>query len=453
MFENVSQRFSNLLGSIRHRKLTEANIRDAVKEVRNALLEADVSFSVVAEFVGQIQAKALGTTVSRQLQPGNAFVKIINDELVELMGKESKELDLGGGNRPNVVLMAGLQGVGKTTTVIKLAKRLVDVEKKQVSVVSADVHRPAAIEQLRVLAGAANIPFISSSQDEDPRKIARSALAQSRKNFDEVLIVDTAGRLTIDQEMMQELKELHGVLSPRETLFVVDSMTGQDAANTARAFDQSLALTGVILAKTDGDARGGAAMSVRVVTGKPIKFLGTGEGLDRLEPFRPDRIASRILGMGDVLSLVEEAERKLDKKKAVRLSKKILGRKRFNLQDMRDQLQQMKDMGGLSEMMKKFPEVGQMQSKMKVPDEEELDQHCVIIDSMTMHERKFPYIIVNSTSRKRRIANGSGTKVQDVSFTLRKFNQMDKQMKRATSQKTLKKLSNLDPNSLNMLGM
>lgn len=428
MFENLTTNFSKVLTPLRSRQLTESNIQEALSDVRNALIDADVAFTVVSQFIENVQQQAIGTRVARQVQPGDAFIQLVHASMVELLGQSHEQIDIRGGSYPNVILLAGLQGVGKTTTVVKLAKLLKERESKNVAVVSADVHRPAAIEQLQVLATESKIRFINSSAEQKPEKIVRSAFADSRKNVDDVLLVDTAGRLAVDELMMSELKLLHNVLQPRETLFVVDAMTGQDAALTAEAFHRELELTGVILTKADGDARGGAALSVKSITGKPIKFIGTGESVDDLEAFHPERIASRILGMGDVLSMIEEAQRKVDQKAATRLSKKIIGRKKFTLQDMREQLQQLNDMGGMSGFLDKLPNSDLTQAKLKNVNEDEFKRQCVIIDSMTIHERLFPDTI--NQSRKHRIAQGSGTTIQDVSVTLRKYKQMEKQMKR-----------------------
>ena len=450
MFSNLSDKLSNVLQPLRHRKLTESNIKDAMREVRTALLDADVAFNVVLEFVQNVQQKAIGQTVARQTQPGDAFIKLVHETLVDVMGGTNDNLDLSGGNRPNIVLMAGLQGVGKTTTAIKLAKLLKEREQKRVAVVSADVYRPAAIEQLEILAREAGVRCIPSNVDHGPEKIVTRALADSRKQFDDVLIVDTAGRLTVDNAMMDEIAKLHKVLQPRETLFVVDAMTGQDAATTAKAFQAALPITGVILAKADADTRGGAALSVRTITGKPIKFIGTGEGINSLEPFHPDRIASRILGMGDVLTYLEEAERKLDRKKAERLGKKIVSGRKFNLDDMRDQLLQFVEMGGRASMLDMLPNLGSMNTKVKDVDEAEIQKQCVIIDSMTLRERRFPNLVNNSPSRKHRIANGSGTRVQDVNLTLRKYLQLEKQMKRVGRKKHLSRaMAAMNPGQLN----
>ena len=429
MFDNLREKISGVLAPLRNRQLSESNIEEAVREVRNALIDADVAFNVVTEFVQDVQRQAIGQTVARSVQPGHAFVRIVHDSLVKLMGEANDELDLGGGNVPNVVLMAGLQGVGKTTTAVKLAKLLKERDSKSVSVVSADVYRPAAIEQLSALAEQANVDFIPSKQRDKPVAIVKRAVKLARKSFSDVLIVDTAGRLAVDETMMDEISRLHKVLNPRETLFVVDAMTGQDAANTARAFDETLPLTGVILSKADGDARGGAALSVRSITGKPIKFLGIGEDLDGLEPFHPDRVASRILGMGDVLSYLEEAERKLDKNKAKRLAKKIVRGSKFNLDDMRDQLQQFSEMGGMEGFVDMMPDLDPSTVKMKSMDDDQIKKQCVIIDSMTSHERLFPAVL--DSSRKRRIAQGSGVQIHEVNLLLRKYRQTVKQMRRA----------------------
>lgn len=431
MFENLTERLSDSLKKVTgHAKLTEDNIKGTLREVRMALLEADVALPVVKQFVEQVKARAVGQEVMRSLSPGQEFVRVVNAELVNVMGEQSEGLMLNA-QPPAVVLMAGLQGAGKTTSVAKLARYLSEREKKKVMVVSADVYRPAAIKQLETLAGEVGAEFFPSTSDQKPIDIATAAINEAKKKFADVLIVDTAGRLAIDAEMMHEIKELHQAITPVETLFVVDSMTGQDAANTAKAFNDALALTGVILTKTDGDARGGAALSVRAITGKPIKFLGVGEKIDALEPFHPDRVASRILGMGDVLSLIEEAERKLDKKKAEKLTKKIKKGKSFDLEDFRDQLQQMKNMGGVAGLMDKLPGMGQMaQAAQQQVNDKSLGQMEAIISSMTPKERRYPDVINNS--RKRRIASGSGTQIQDINRLLKQHKQMQKMMKKFT---------------------
>lgn len=432
MFENLSERLSDSLKKVTGKaRLSEDNIKGTLREVRMALLEADVALPVVKQFIAQVRKRAIGSEVMRSLSPGQAFIKIVNAELVEVMGAQSEGLTLNA-QPPAVVLMAGLQGAGKTTSVAKLARYLSEREKKKVMVVSADVYRPAAIKQLETLAGEVGAEFFPSTSDQKPIDIANAAILEAKKTFCDVLIVDTAGRLAIDEEMMAEIKDLHQSITPVETLFVVDAMTGQDAANTAKAFNEALALTGVILTKADGDSRGGAALSVRHITGKPIKFMGMGEKVDALEPFYPDRLASRILGMGDILSLIEDAERNLDKKKAEKLTKKIKKGKSFDLEDFRDQLQQMKNMGGVGSLLDKLPGMGQMaQAAQQQVNDKSLGQMEAIISSMTPKERRFPDSINNS--RKRRIATGSGTQIQDVNRLLKQHKQMQKMMKKFSS--------------------
>ncbi len=429
MFDSLTERLSASLSGISGKaKLNEENIQDTLREVRMALLEADVALSVVKDFIDQVRIRAVGQEVARSLSPGQVFVKIVNDELVKVMGAENDSLNLST-QPPGVILMAGLQGAGKTTSTAKLALWLKNREKKKVMVVSTDVYRPAAIDQLRTLASEAEIDFFESSTDQKPDEIAKQALEAARKQFADVLIVDTAGRLHIDEDMMSEIKALHGRLNPIETLFVVDAMTGQDAANTARSFGEVLPLTGVILTKADGDARGGAALSVRSITNKPVKFMAVGEKIDALEVFYPDRIASRILGMGDVLSLIEEAEQKIDKKKANKLARKIKKGKKFDLEDFRDQIQQMSNMGGITGMLDKLPGMGGMAKAA----EEKLSanpfgQMEAIINSMTPGERRYPDVV--NGSRKKRIATGSGTQIQDVNRLLKQHKQMQKMMKK-----------------------
>jgi signal recognition particle subunit SRP54 len=429
MFENLSERLTKTIRNLRGQgRLSEANIKDALREVRMALLEADVALPVVKDFIEKVRARAIGQDVLQSLTPGQALVKIVNEELVSLMGEACDELQLNV-QPPAVVLMAGLQGSGKTTSTAKLARWLKERKNKSVMVTSCDIYRPAAIEQLRTLAGEVGAVFFPSSTDQDPVAIADAALDQARKQHIDVVIVDTAGRLHIDSAMMDEIKRLHAAVNPVETLFVVDSMTGQDAANTAQAFHAALPLTGVVLTKTDGDARGGAALSIRAITGKPIKFLGVGEKTAALEPFHPDRVASRILGMGDVLSLVEEAERKVDKEKAAKLARKLNKGKRFDLEDFGDQLEQMMGMGGLGSLMDKLPGVGQLPQNVRDQvNDRELHRMLAIIRSMTPQERRFPDIIKGS--RRRRIAGGSGLQVQDVNRLLKQFTQMQKMMKK-----------------------
>jgi len=429
MFENLQERFGRVLDNVRGRgRLSEDNIKESMREVRMALLEADVALPVVRRFVDQVREKALGEEVMRSLSPGQVLVKIVNDELIHLMGEYNERLDLSA-QPPAVVLMAGLQGSGKTTSVAKLARWLKEKQKKSVLVASCDVYRPAAIEQLRTVASEVDADFFPSTGDQDPVHIAKSALAAARKRFKDVLIVDTAGRLHVDAAMMDEIRAIHAAIDPVETLFVVDAMTGQDAANTARAFDEALPLTGVVLTKTDGDARGGAALSIRQITGKPIKFLGTGERTSALEPFFPDRVASRILGMGDVVSLVEEVQSKVDREKAERLVKKLKKGKDFDLADFKEQLEQMANMGGMASLIDKLPGMTKVPDHLKNQvNDKEMGRLIAIVNSMTPHERAFPAVIKGS--RKRRIAMGSGTQVQDVNRLLKQFTQMQKMMKK-----------------------
>ena len=429
MFASLSDRLGGVLQKVRGQgRISEANIKDTLREVRMALLEADVALPVVKTFVEQVREKALGEEVLRSLTPGQVLVKIVNDELVRVMGEANERLNLAA-QPPAVILMAGLQGSGKTTSAAKLARLLIEREKKKVMVVSADVYRPAAIEQLKTLSAEVGSEFFPSSSDQKPLAIARSAIAAARKGFFDVLIVDTAGRLHIDAEMMAEIQALHAELKPIETLFVVDAMTGQDAANTARAFNEALPLSGVILTKTDGDARGGAALSIRQITGRPIKFLGVGEKTTALEPFHPDRVASRILGMGDVLSLVEEVTSKVDQEKAARLATKIHKGETFDLGDFKEQMEQMANMGGMAGLLDKLPGMGQVPDAVKAQvGDKEVKRLIAIVNSMTPQERAFPAVIKGS--RKKRIAAGSGTQVQDVNKLLKQFTQMQKMMKK-----------------------
>ena len=429
MFASLSDRLSGVLKKVRGQgRISEDNVKDTLREVRMALLEADVALPVVKHFVDQVRERALGEEVLRSLTPGQVLVKIVNDQLVHLMGEENERLDLAA-QPPAVILMAGLQGSGKTTSVAKLARLLRERDKKKVMVVSADVYRPAAIDQLETLAAEVEAEFFPSSPDQNPLAIARSAIAAARRGYFDVLIVDTAGRLHVDQDMMSEIQALHAELDPVETLFVVDAMTGQDAANTAKAFDEALPLTGVVLTKTDGDARGGAALSIRQITGKPIKFLGVGEKTSALEPFHPERVASRILGMGDVLSLVEEVTAKVDHDKAAKLAKKIHKGEGFTLADFKEQMEQMSKMGGMAGLIDKLPGMGQVPDAVKAQvGDKEVGRLIAIVNSMTPQERAFPAMIKGS--RKRRIAAGSGTQVQDVNKLLKQFTQMQKVMKK-----------------------
>ena len=438
MFESLSDRLTRTVRGLAGKRLTETNIQDALRDVRRSLLEADVALDVVSTFIASVQQRAIGEEVISSLNAHDAFVKIVHRELVELMGVANDTLDLAAAP-PVVVLMAGLQGSGKTTTVAKLARFLRERERKKVAVVSADVYRPAAIDQLQLLADEVQARFISSTPSESPVDIVGRALMDARTQFDDVLIVDTAGRLSIDEEMMAEIALLHGALTPVETLFVVDAMTGQDAALTSKAFDEAIPLTGVILTKADGDARGGAALSIRAVTGKPIKFIGTGEKSDELEAFHPDRVASRILGMGDVLTLIEEVERKVDKKKTSRLARKIKRGRKFELEDFREQLSQMAQLGGVSNKLDKLPGAGPLTSTAQGQvDDGEFTRLAVMIDSMTVHERRFPDVI--NGSRKRRIALGSGSQVQDVNRLLKQHKQMQKMMKKVTRRGGIEKM-------------
>lgn len=432
MFDNLTERLSKTLKNISGKgRLTEENIKETLREVRMALLEADVALPVVRGFVQQVKEQAIGVEVSKSLTPGQEFIKIVRQQLEQAMGSTNEALNLST-QPPAVILMAGLQGAGKTTSVGKLAKLLTERDKKKVLVVSADVYRPAAIKQLETLAADVGVDFFSSHIEQRPLEIAQLALDHAKKKFYDVLIVDTAGRLAIDQEMMAEIQSLHQFLNPIETLFVVDAMTGQDAANTAKAFGEALPLSGVVLTKVDGDARGGAALSVRQVTGKPIKFLGVGEKTDALEAFHPDRIASRILGMGDVLSLIEDLQRNVDQEQAEKLAKKFKEKKGFDLEDFREQLGQMKNMGGMMGMLNKLPSMAQLPSNVKDQvDDRMFKQMEAIINSMTMKERQRPELIKGS--RKKRIAAGSGTQVQDVNRLLKQFTQMQKMMKKMQS--------------------
>ena len=427
MFESLTQRLSGTVERLRGRgRLSEENIRESLREVRIALLEADVALPVVQAMIERIKVRAVGQEVLKSLTPGQALVKIVRDEMTAVMGSQASDLNLNV-PAPAVILMAGLQGAGKTTTVAKLAKHLKDKRKKKVMVVSADVYRPAAIAQLKTLAEQVDVLFFPSQADQKPEAIVRAAIDDARKSFADVLIVDTAGRLAIDEAMMSEIKALHGAVNPTETLFVVDSMTGQDAANTAKAFGEALPLTGVVLTKTDGDARGGAALSVRYVTGKPIKFIGVSEKPDGLDVFHPERVASRILDMGDVLSLVEQVEQQVDQDKAAKLAAKVAKGKKFDLNDMKDQLEQMQSMGGISGLMDKLPGMGQIPDSVKAQvTGKEVPRLVAIINSMTLKERRNPALL--NGSRRKRIAAGSGMTPADVNKLMKQYQQMEKMM-------------------------
>ncbi|MEL7310405.1 MAG: signal recognition particle protein [Pseudomonadota bacterium] len=433
MFDNLSERLRSATQQLTGKgRITEDNVKDTLRQVRMALLEADVALPVVKGFVERVKTQALGEAVMTSLTPGQAFIKIIHSELTSVLGGEGAvPLDLKV-QPPAVVLLAGLQGAGKTTTAAKLARRLIERDKKKVMVVSVDVHRPAAILQLKTVATEVGALVHDSAANEAPTAIAERALEDARRQYADVLIVDTAGRLHIDSDMMSEVAAVHASVTPHETLFVVDSMAGQDAVQSAKAFDEALSLTGVILTKTDGDARGGVALSVRETIGKPIRFIGTGEKTDGLETFHPERMASRILGMGDVLTLVEEVEQKVDQRKAEQLARKLRKGRGFDLGDLKDQLEQMQNMGGLGALMEKMPLPGNMNAgalKGQM-DDKQLARQIALINSMTLDERRFPKKI--NGSRKKRIAKGAGQQIQDVNRLLKQHLQMEKVMKKVS---------------------
>ena len=447
MFNSLSERLTRIVKNVSGQgKLSEANIKETLREIRHALLEADVALPVIDTFTDKCKQQALGQEVLLGLNPGQALIKIVNDELTHIMGDAATPLSFKA-QPPAVMLVAGLQGSGKTTTVAKLAYRLKNEMKKSVMVVSVDVYRPAAIQQLETLSRDIQVDFHPSHVDQEPVDIANSAIKAAKAAMCDVLLVDTAGRLHVDERLMSEIRRLHKAIDPVETLFVVDSMTGQDAANTAHAFNEALPLTGIILTKTDGDARGGAALSTRIITGKPIKFLGTGEKVTALELFHPDRVASRILGMGDILSLVEEVERKVDEKQAQKTMKKIR-KGQFDLEDLRQQLLQMQNMGGAHSLLGKIPGMSSLpdQVKNKV-DDKQFKQAVIIIDSMTVKERRFPDLIRGS--RKQRIAKGSGASLPDINRVLKLHKQMAKMMKRfsnpASMMKMMKQMQSMMP--------
>ncbi len=427
MLDNLTQRLSRVIKSVRgEARLTESNVQDALREVRMALLEADVALPVVRDFIARVKDKALGQEVVGSLTPGQALVGVVHAELTALMGGENAALELAV-SPPAVILMAGLQGSGKTTTTGKLAKLLIEDYRKKPLLVSCDVYRPAAIEQLATLAEQVGADFFPSATGEKPLSIALAALDHARRHYYDVLLVDTAGRLAIDEQMMREISELHAALKPAETLFIVDSMQGQDAVNVARAFSEALPLTGVVLTKLDGDARGGAALSVRHVTGKPIKFAGVGEKLAGFEAFHPERMASRILGMGDVLSLVEEARKSVDIEEAKKLAEKVKRGKGFDLEDFKQQIAQMRKMGGIASLVDKLPAQLAQAAQSSQVDERQMRRIEGIINSMTRAERAKPEVL--KASRKRRIAAGAGVSVQEVNRLLAQFEQMQKMMK------------------------
>jgi signal recognition particle subunit SRP54 len=442
MFENLTEQLTRAFKHLRGQaRLSEENMQQMLREIRISLLQADVALPVVKDFIEQVKQKALGKEVATSLNPGQALVQIVNEELIHILGDARVGLDFKT-QPPAAILMVGLQGSGKTTTAAKLARYLQETENKKIMLVSVDVYRPAAIEQLRVLAKQLEVAFFSSEIHEQPLVIVQKALDSAKKQYMDVIIFDTAGRLHIDAEMMAEIKELHRAIKPVETLFVVDSMTGQDAVNTAKVFQEAVPLTGVILTKTDGDARGGAALSVRQVTGQAIKFLGSGEKIDALEPFYPERIASRILGMGDILSLIEDVKRKTDEKTSEELTKKLKTGKGFDLDDFKKQLEQMNQMGGIASMMSKLPGIGQLPSQaMSQINDKAAKRTIAIINSMTRKERRFPNIIKSSGSRKSRIARGSGTTTQEVNRLLKQFEKIQDVMKKISKPGGLKQMT------------
>jgi signal recognition particle subunit SRP54 len=445
MLENLTQRLSSVVRNLRGQaRLTEDNIQEALREVRIALLEADVALPVIKDFIQATRDRAIGQAVHQNLNPGQALISIVHEELTRLMGASSAELNLAT-TPPAVILMAGLQGSGKTTTSGKLAKLLKE-QKKKVLLVSCDVYRPAAMDQLRILGEQLGVDVYPASPTEAPKDIAKNAHAYAVHHYHDVLIVDTAGRLAIDEAMMDEIRLLHATVQPIETLFVVDAMQGQDAVNVARAFNEALPLTGIVLTKLDGDSRGGAALSVRHVIGKPIKFVGVSEKVDGLQAFHPERMASRVLGMGDVLSLIEQAQKSVDQKEAQKLAQKVKSGKDFDLEDFKMQLLQMKNMGGISSLMDKLP--GQLGNQMPQGAEPEKAMARIegIINAMTPQERRHPDLI--KASRKRRIAAGSGVQVQEVNRMLNQFEQMQKMMKMMAKgglQKMMRNLKGLMP--------
>lgn len=442
MFNQLTERFSSTLEKLRGiKRFTEENIKEAIGDIRRALIEADVALPVIKTFVDSVTEKAIGETIIKQVRPEEAFIKLVQDELTAVLGGSAAEINLRA-QKPVVILMAGLQGSGKTTTTAKLAKWLSATHKKSVMVTSVDIYRPAALDQLETLAKQIDVAHFPSTPQDKPLDIVRNALDHAKKQFVDVLIIDTAGRLHIDDDMMHEIQEISSASHPTETLLVVDSMTGQDAANVAKTFNEKLALTGVILTKTDGDARGGAALSMRIITGKPIKFVGTGEKVDGLDIFHPERVASRILGMGDIVSLVESVKAKVDKKEADKIAKKLQKGKRFDFNDFLSQLNQMKKMGSMQSLMDKMPGFAKVpKGASAMMDDKVIVQMEAIIMSMTQKERRFPALI--NGSRKQRIAKGSGTTVQDISKLLKQFEQMQKMLKKFSGNKMEKRMKQL----------
>ena len=444
MFNQLSESFRQTIKSLRGlNRLTEANIQEALDQVRKALLEADVALTAVDQFIADVKQKVIGQATIGKTQPGETLIKMVQDELTHLLGDAHSEINLNAPS-PIIFLMAGLQGSGKTTSVAKLSRWLQSVKKKTVMVTSADVYRPAAIDQLATLAKQVDCRYYPSTSQDSPVDIAKRAVEEAKKQFVDVLIIDTAGRLHIDESLMTEISNISTSVNPTEILLVVDSMTGQDAARVAKAFNETLDLTGIILTKTDGDARGGAALSMRILTGKPIKFMGVGEKIDALEPFYPERVAARILGMGDIVSLVEEAQQKIDKDQAAKMAKKLQKGQRFDFNDFLSQLEQMKKMGGMQSMLSKLPTMGQLPGKAAaLLDDKLFVKMEAIIRSMTEKERLFPALIANSGSRKQRIAKGSGTTPQDIARFLKQFAQMEKMLKKFQGNKMAKRMQQM----------
>lgn len=441
MFKNLSSRLTNTIqGLMGQGRLTEGNIKETLSQIHSALLEADVALPVVNQFISDIQKRAIGHEVLNSIKPGDMLVKIVYDELVKTLGEASSSVNLQTAP-PAVFMVVGLQGSGKTTTVAKLANFLKNTHKKNILLASADIYRPAAVEQLQILSDQIGVSF-HKEESSNPVTIAKNAVQSAKSQLKDIAIIDTAGRLHIDEKMMEELSSIQNEINPIETFLVVDSMTGQDAANIAKAFSEKINLTGIILTKTDGDARGGAALSMRLITGKPIKFIGTGEKIENLEQFHPDRIASRILDMGDIVTLVEEVQQKIDHKKAAKLAKKIAKGHAFDLEDFQEQLQQMRKMGGISGLLSKLPGAMQLpQINNKLVNDQLFIKMESMINSMTIKERRFPDLIRGS--RKNRIAKGSGTEVQDVNRLLKQFEQMQKMMKNLKGGKLMDMMKNM----------